>query len=154
MFSRAVLSWPLLAWSGLTAFVLSTWFLMLMRQLGVTRYLPRAYWSCAITGGVSDAALLLAGLVRAGAMIIIFPMLYAVLFARFADADLVSGAALGLAHGFLAGFALPLAARRCGGAHPPGLLGWRLGRATPLVILFVHAAYGALLGYVYVIPTP
>jgi hypothetical protein len=145
------LSWPLLIWSGLTAFVFSTWLLMLLRKVNATRYLPRAYWSCALTGSVGDFALMFGGLVRTVAMVAVFPIIYAMIFTRIGRAEAVVGLIIGLVHGLVAGLALPLAARRCEGAHPPGLLGWHLGRITPIVMLVVHGAYGAILGYVYVI---
>ena len=140
----------LLVWSGLVAFVASTWLLMALRRLGVTRYLPRAYWSCALFGSTRDSALLLGGLLRSIAMIAVIPFLYAFAFTYADRAEALVGLCFGLVHGLLAGLLLPLAARRCGGALPPGLLGWNLGRATPLVLLFVHAVYGTLLGYIYV----
>jgi hypothetical protein len=144
------LSWALLVWSGLVAFVASTWLLMALRQAGFTRYLPRAYWSCALFGSTRDAALLFAGLVRSLAMIAIIPFLYALAFSYAERAEAIVGLIFGLVHGLVAGLLLPLAAARCKGALPPGVLGWSLGRATPVVLLLVHAVYGALLGYIYV----
>jgi len=146
-----LISWPLLLWSGLTAYVLSSWVLMVLRKLNATLYLPRAYWSCAITGGVSNAALVFAGFLRMIAMVAVIPVAYAITFAYLGRAEVLMGLMIGAIHGLLAGILLPLAARLCAGARPPGLLGWRLGRATPLVMVFVHAVYGAALGYVYVL---
>lgn len=147
-------SWPLLVWSGLTAMVLSSWVLMALRQVGATSYLPRAYWSCALFGRTGDFALLLAGLVRTLALIAVFPIAYAIAFAWVGRAEALTGVVGGLVHGLIAGLLLPLAASRCAGTRAPGLMGWNLGRATPLVLLFVHAFYGAVLAYVYVSPLP
>ena len=144
------ISWTLILWSGLTALVISTWLLMLLRSLGATRYLPRAYWSCALFAGTGNASLILAGLLRMIAMIAVFPFLYAAVFVYTGRAEAIIGLMIGLAHGLLAGLMLPLAARRCSGANPPGLLGFNLGKLTPLVLLFVHAVYGSLIGYIYV----
>ena len=144
------LSWALLVWSGLVAFVASTWLLMALRRAGVTRYLPRAYWSCALFGSTRDTALVFAGLLRSLAMIAVVPFLYALAFSYADRAEALVGLFFGLGHGLLAGLLLPLAARRCRGAVPPGILGWNLGRATPFALLLVHAVYGALLGYIYV----
>ncbi|MGQ0562452.1 MAG: hypothetical protein ACT443_11320 [Gemmatimonadota bacterium] len=144
------ISWPLLLWSGLTAVVISTWVLTLLRRAGATRYLPRAYWSCGLFGSTRAASLLLAGALRMTALIVIFPLAYSLLFAYLDRAEAIVGLSAGVSHGLLAGLLLPLAGRRCAGAQPPGLLGWKLGRATPLVLLFVHAVYGTLLGYIYV----
>lgn len=143
-------SWTLLLWSGLTAVIVSTWALMIFRKLGATIYLPRAYWSCALFGGTGDFALIAAGLLRLLAFIVLFPALYAFIFEYTGRAEALIGALIGAGHAVLAGAFLPLAARRCRGAKPPGLFGWNLGRATPLVLLVVHALYGTLLGYIYV----
>lgn len=145
----ARISWLLLLWSGLTASIMSTWLLMLFRKAGTTRYLPRAYWSCTLFRSTSDASLLAAGLLRMVAMIVVFPAVYALIFSQTGRAEVVMGSIIGLAHGFLASFLLPFAARRCG-ANPPGFMGWNLGRATPAILLLVHSVYGALLGYIYV----
>lgn len=123
---------------------------MMLRQLGATRYLPRAYWSCALFGSVRDSALLVSGLLRMIAMIALVPVIYAIVFAYLGRAEALSGAIVGALHGLLAGIILPFAARRCSGANPPGPLGWNLGRATPIVLLLVHAVYGTVLGYIYV----
>ena len=144
------ISWPLLLGSGLTAVVVSSWLLMFFRRVGATRYLPRAYWSCGLFRSASDAALLFAGFLRTIAMVTAFPLIYAYVFAYTGRAEALIGLFAGLVHGLLAALLLPLAARRCSGAKPPGPLGWNLGRATPLVLLIVHGVYGALLGYFYV----
>lgn len=147
---NVTLSWTLLVWSGLVAFVASTWLLMALRRAGVTRYLPRAYWSCSLFGSTRDGALVFAGFLRSVAMIAVFPFIYALAFLYADRAEALVGMVFGLIHGLLAGLLLPLAARRCSGALPPGLFGWNLGRATPVALLFVHAVYGTLLGYIYV----
>jgi hypothetical protein len=144
------LSWALLIWSGLVAFVSSTWLLMALRRVGATRFLPRAYWSCALFGSTRDSALVAAGLVRSLTMIAVIPFIYAFAFAYVERAEALTGLVFGLVHGLVAGLALPFAARRCAGALPPGVMGWNLGRLTPLVLLLVHAVYGTLLGYIYV----
>jgi hypothetical protein len=143
------ISWTLVLWSGLTAIVVSSWLLMILRSSGATRYLPRAYWACALFAGTGNASLILAGLLRMIAMIAFFPFIYAAIFVYLGRAEAIVGMMIGLVHGLLAGLMIPIAARRCG-ANPPGLLGWNLGRMTPLILLFVHAVYGSLIGYIYV----
>jgi hypothetical protein len=150
-FIRSI-SWSLLTWSGLVGLVLSSWLLMLLRRVGATRYLPRAYWSCALFGSAGDASLAFAGLLRMLALIAAFPIAYAFAFNTLGRAEALVGAIAGAVHGLLAGLALQLAARRCSGAIAPGFMGWNLGRLTPIVMILVHAVYGAALGYVYVIP--
>jgi hypothetical protein len=144
------ISWTLILWSGLTAVVVSTWLLMLLRSLGATRYLPRAYWSCALFAGTGNASLILAGLLRMIALVAVFPFIYTAIFVYTGRAEAVVGLIIGLVHGLLAGIMLPLAARRCSGANPPGLLGFNLGKLTPLILLFVHGVYGSVIGYIYV----
>ena len=150
-FIRSI-SWALLTWSGLVGLVLSSWLLMLLRKVGATRYLPRAYWSCALFSSTRDASLVSAGVLRMVLLIVAFPVAYAVVFTTLGRAEAVVGAIAGAVHGMLAGLTLPLAARRCSGAVAPGFMGWNLGRLTPLVMVLVHAVYGAALGYVYVFP--
>ena len=149
-----VISWPLLLFSGLVAYVASTWLLMALRRFNATRYLPRAYWSCALFARAGDFALVIAALIRLVAFVALFPLLYTLIFRRLGSAQVLAGAAIGAVHGLLVGLLLPLAARRCQGSRAPGLFGWYLGRATPLVLLLVHATYGAIIGYIYVLPTP
>ena len=144
------ISWTLVLWSGLTAVTISTWLLMVLRSMGATLYLPRAYWSCGLFAGTGNASLIFAGLLRMIAMITVIPFIYAAVFVYTGRAEAIVGLMIGLAHGMLAGMMLPLAARRCTGAKAPGVLGWNLGRATPFVLLFVHAVYGSVIGYIYV----
>ena len=125
---------------------------MLLRRVKATRYLPRAYWSCALFASAGDFALVMAGPARVVAYVAVFPLIYALIFRQLGSAQTLPGMAIGAVHGLLAGILLPLGARRAKGAHPPGFFGWNLGRPTPLALLLVHAAYGALVGYLYVLP--
>ena len=85
-------------------------------------------------------------------------------YAVFAAADVASwwlGAALGVIHGLFAGTALvnsllPLVHPRMGSnfsdastaplLEPPGFLLLNYGSSTPVVLILVHALYGALIG--------
>lgn len=149
-------SLPLLIVSGLTAYVVSSWLLIFLRVIGVTRFVPRLYWSCAFFGGVTGAALFGGRMLRAFAMTALFPLIYSVIFEWTGNADYRFGAILGFGHALLVGIVLPIVASRagCHKAPPPGLFGWRLGLITPLLILLVYAFYGATLGYVYVVVSP
>ncbi len=93
---------------------------------------------------------------RALALSLIVPALYAVAFEIVGNADLPLGAVIGLAHGAAIGILLPVIAGRagCTKAPSPGLFGWRLGAATPLLLLLVYGLYGASLGWVYVVVLP
>ena len=146
-------SLPLLITSGVTAYIISSWMLVFVRALGVTKYSPRIYWACGLFGRTTGAALFGGRVVRALALSVFVPLLYAAFFEVAGDAELVIGALVGSVHAFVVGVTLPIIARRhgCSKAPPPGLFGWRLGNATPLVILAVYALYGAALGYVYVV---
>lgn len=150
------ISLPLLILSGLTAYIISSWLLLFMRVIGLTRFSPRIYWACGLFGGTGGGAMFAGRAARALALSIVFPFLYALGFELLGNAELPLGAALGAGHGVLIGLTLPLLSRRegCRRAPKPGLFGWQLGRANVVLIPLVYAAYGAILGYVYVIASP
>jgi hypothetical protein len=90
-----------------------------------------------------------------------FGLVYAAIFAATGRSGWWFGAVLGLLHGLVAGTAvvetlLPFAHRRIGSPstaadetpvlEPPGFLMLNYGRATPIVTLLAHVAYGALVG--------
>jgi len=93
----------------------------------------------------------------------IFALLYAALFQSVGRATWWMGAALGALHGLVVLIALlPLlpglhprmASERRGpeptrALEPPGFLGLNYGRRTPLVTIFAHVVYGAILGGFY-----
>lgn len=95
---------------------------------------------------------LLGSLLHFAAGTFLFPTAYAVGFEMMARADVGLGAAMGLLHGVLAAALLPIAWHRTGDQGPAGLLGRRLGPLTPIGIVMTHVLYGALLGYIYVVP--
>jgi hypothetical protein len=130
--------------------------LALLRGIGITQYSPRLYWACGLFGSLRGAAMFAGRIARAVALSIFMPIAYAVTFEVIGNAELPLGALIGLGHGLLVGLALPIVAKRggCARAPVPGLLGWRLGAATPLALLFVYGLYGAALGYVYVVIAP
>jgi hypothetical protein len=146
-------SFPLLIVSGLTAYVVSSWLLIFLRVIGATRYVPRVYWACVAFGGLTGAAAFGGRVLRAICMIALIPLLYAVFFELTGNADLKIGGLLGMVHAAVVGLILPLvgATAKCRRAPVPGLFGWRLGAATPFLLLLVYALYGATLGYVYVV---
>ena len=150
------ISMPLLVTSGLAGYIVSSWLLVLVRLLGMTRYAPRSYWACALFGSLRGPAMFGGRVVRACALALVVPLIYAVGFEILGNADLPLGAVMGVAHGVAVGVTLPLVARhpRCTHAPKPGLFGWRLGAATPLLLLFIYGVYGATLGWVYVVILP
>lgn len=150
------ISGPLLIWSGLIAYIVSSWLLVLLRRAGATAFSPRVYWACGLFGSTRGAAVFAGRVLRVVAFTIVVPLPYIVIFEFTRNAGVGFGAALGILHAIVVGITLPIIASRarCRGAPQPGLFGWRLGRATPLLIIFVYALYGAALGYVYVIPSP
>lgn len=90
-----------------------------------------------------------------------FGLVYAAIFVAAGTSGWWLGAVLGLLHGLLAGTVvaetlLPLAHRRIGSSstaadaapllEPPGFLMHNYGRATPVVTMTAHVAYGALVG--------
>ena len=150
------ISLPLLITSGLTAYILSSWMLVLLRLAGVTRYAPRTYWACSLFGSLRGAAMFGGRILRAVGMTLFIPLIYAIVFEIVGNADLPLGAVIGMAHGVAVGILLPIIARRprCANAPNPGLFGWRLGAATPLLLLLIYGLYGASLGWVYVVILP
>jgi hypothetical protein len=151
----AAISWPLLLWSGLFAYMGFSWLLILLRLLRLTRYVPRSYWAARLFGNTRGFAMFGGRVLRAFALIVLIPIPYVLAFEVVGNADLRFGVLLGLIHGAFVGLTLPLiAGRDAHGALEPGLFGWRLGAATPLLIFVIYAFYGAILGYVYVIPSP
>lgn len=93
----------------------------------------------------------------------IFALVYALAFESWGRATWWLGAGIGLVHGLfvlVAGMSiLPAMHPRMASEHqgptptrqlqPPGLLALNYGRATPLVGLLAHLAYGAILGAFY-----
>jgi hypothetical protein len=92
---------------------------------------------------------------------LVFAFAYYAAFRLLGEAGWWLGAAFGLLHGAFAGTALvnillPLVHPRMGSAfsssrespwlEPPGFLLLNYGRATPLVTLAAHVAYGAIVG--------
>ncbi|HEY0671572.1 MAG TPA: hypothetical protein VGD27_04850 [Longimicrobiales bacterium] len=150
------ISLPLLIVSGLTAYILSSWVLVFLRVAGATRFAPRDYWACTLFGGLRGAAMFGGRIARAVGMSVIAPSVYALIFEVVGNAELTLGAVLGVAHGVLVGITLPVIGRRasCAKAQNPGLFGWRLGAATPLLLLLVYGLYGATLGWAYVVIAP
>lgn len=87
----------------------------------------------------------------------VLPALYAVAFEALRRADALTGLLLAIPHAVLAGIGLAAAGRsqRCARAispWPPGLFGWRFGPFTPPALVVALLFYGALLGFVYVVP--
>lgn len=150
------ISIPLLITSGLTAYIVSSWTLVVLRVLGATRLSPRTYWACGLFRSMRGSAMFGGRVMRALTLSIAVPFVYALIFEIIGNAELPVGAMLGLLHGALVGITLPIVSRRAGcvKAPAPGLFGWRLGPATPLLILLVYSLYGATLGYGYVVIAP
>ena len=142
--------------SGLTAYIVSSWSLVVLRVLGATRFSPRLYWACGMFGSMRGSAMFGGRVVRALTLSVIIPFIYALIFEIIGNAELPVGAMLGLVHGALVGVTLPIISQRgaCAKAPAPGLFGWRLGGATPIIVLLAYALYGATLGYGYVVIAP
>jgi hypothetical protein len=142
--------------SGLTAYIVSSWLLVFLRLIGATQFSPRLYWACAMFGSTRAGAMLAGRLVRAVALSLFVPFWYAVVFEFAGNADWLFGTGLGVAHGLLVGVTLPFTAKRdgCAKTPAPGMFGWRLGLATPFMLLLVYSVYGATLGYAYVVVAP
>jgi hypothetical protein len=150
------LSLPLLVWAGFAATLIAEWLEWMARAAGWTRHSSARVMGCLVVSRRDARRTWLMGVVLnmlVGAVVI--PLAYGVVFETTGRADAINGLIIGLLHGVVVGAALPLIARagRCTGAlAAPGLFGWRFGRLTPFTLLFVRMVYGAVLGYVYVVP--
>ena len=93
---------------------------------------------------------------------LLFAMVYWVIFRTMGHAGWIASAVLGLLHALVAGTALvnillPAVHPHMGTPHsaaneapllePPGFMLLNYGRATPIVTVLAHMAYGAIVGY-------
>jgi hypothetical protein len=90
------ISLPLLITSGLTAYIVSSWTLVLLRVLGATRFSPRLYWACGMFGNMRGTAMFGGRVVRALTLSVVIPFFYALIFEIIGNAELPVGAILGL----------------------------------------------------------
>lgn len=144
--------WTILLWAGLAATLLTSWLFAAAYWAGVTRLQPARLLGCLLLPAApAPLATTIGRLLHLALGVAVFPLAYALAFAWIGAAEVANGALLGAAHGAIVAAALGSLARggRCVATGP---LGIRLGAATPLVVLLGHMAYGALLGYVYVVP--
>ncbi|HET9982635.1 MAG TPA: hypothetical protein VFQ38_03575 [Longimicrobiales bacterium] len=144
--------WTILLWSGLAATLLMSWLFAAAYWAGITALQPGRLFGCSLLPHAPAPIATAAGrLLHFGFGVAVFPLGYALAFAWIGAAEAANGLLLGAAHGALVAAAVGLVPpeRRC---VAPGPFGIRLGPATPLVIVLAHMAYGALLGYVYVVP--
>jgi hypothetical protein len=138
-------SWMLLLWCGLIAAIASEWLAALARSIrpAATRMRASAPRLMSAPRGSVPFAIL------SGTFA--FAPLYGLAFEALARADLETGAAIGAAHGTLTAVLVLLGhLRRRSGTATPALrtvLGYRLRR------LLTRTLYGALLGFLYVVPS-
>jgi hypothetical protein len=140
-------SWLLLFWCGFTAAIASEWLVAAGRAFIAPR---RAVLAEKGTGPrlMSRPRGSIPFSILSGT--IVFAPLYGLLFEWLSRADFEAGAAVGAAHGVLAGLLVLLSTIRrtskpAGTALRP-MLGYRARR------LITRVLYGALLGFLYVVP--
>jgi hypothetical protein len=150
------MSWSLLLWAGFAGTFVVTWLAFVGRSYGWTRLSPARILGCVFSADPEAFGTRVLGIgVHLMAGGVVLPLLYGALFEWMGRADVLLGACLGLAHAVIAGILLPVvvAYGHCAGpGRDPGLFGWRLSAVTPVAFVLAHALYGALLGYVYVVP--
>lgn len=136
-------SWPLLLWCGLAASIGSAW----LAGLGATLFRARENKRGAAPRLMNRPRASTLGSLLTGTLL--FAPLYGLAFEFAGHADLAAGATLGAAHGLLA-TAWSLWAARRGDArirpNPRAVLLHRSARTLGRV------AWGAMLGFLYVVP--
>jgi hypothetical protein len=150
--------WGALAGGLLGTFVLTT-MLRAASELGLTRVDLPFLLGTALTADRSKAKAL--GYVAHFGFGLLFAFGYYLIFLAIDESGWLLGAAFGLVHGLVAATAivnvlLPLVHPRMGkpwtdaSANPlveaPGFLMLNYGKATPIVTIFAHVLYGAIVG--------
>lgn len=152
------IGWAIALWGGVAATLFATGLIAGALRAGWTSFDPIRTLGCIIATRPDSGMALAAGsvlhLILGSA---VFPAVYAVIFELLGRADALTGAVIGGIHGSIAGLCLPafVARTRCGRARrapDPGIFARKLGTLTPVGILSVHAIYGAVLGFIYVVP--
>lgn len=146
MFSFAI------AWAGFVAIVLSAAFFWLLRSSGATQFSPSIQLGCIFIPNprhpaadtIGFSLMLLLGTV-------VFPVIYAQIFAWTRGPSGTAGLAVGVLHGIAAAAALPVlgtisASVRAGTVPAPGPFGTKWGWLTPLALVVGHGLYGAVFG--------
>lgn len=141
-----------LVWAGFVATILSASVFWLFRSFDLTRFSPSSQLGCLffrepnvpLTETVGFLLFLALG-------VSLLPAVYAAALAGMGGAGWGTGTLAGVVHGGLVLAALPLLERasaciREARLPPPGRLGTGWGRATPVVVVIGHAAYGAVVG--------
>ncbi|MBI4544650.1 MAG: hypothetical protein HY703_05625 [Gemmatimonadetes bacterium] len=144
-------------WAGTAATLAVAWLAALLPGSGISAIrflgcLPGAGPAGLLNGLLGWLTLLATGTLA-------LPILYALGFEALGRAHLDNGLLLGAVHSLAAGFALPILGNRnrcirAGKLPPPGPFAYRYGRLAPLRFILAHLLYGAIIGYVYVVPLP
>ena len=152
------IAWGLLLWAGFVATLAVSWLAAVARWTGLTRLEPALLLGCLVLARADGVLTRVAGAVLyllCG--VVLLPAVYGAAFEALQRADALIGMLFGAVQAVAAGLGLDLIGRwgpcpRLGAAGSPGLFGWRLGAFTPAALVVAHLFYGALLGFVYVVP--
>lgn len=145
-------SWTALVFAGFVATVLSACVFWVFRTFELTRFSPTSQLGCLFFREPNVPLTETTGFLLFLALgISLVPALYAWIMGVLGGAGWGTGLLAGLLHGAAAAAALPLLERvsecvKQGRLPPPGRFGLGWGRATPLVVVAGHMAYGAVLG--------
>jgi hypothetical protein len=140
----------LLLWSGCAATLLVVVLAYVLRWIGLTRLEPVRHTAGLLADGSGSGA----GRLSALALLlltggVLLPFAYWLIFTLAGRADWLLGLTAGALQGLFFGLIFPALPRRDGTLPRPGLFGYRLGWFTPLVLVGLHALYGAVLGQLY-----
>lgn len=146
------MDWTAVVWAGFIATTLAVTFLWMLRSVRLMRFSSTVLVGCLLmrdpenprtdTTGFLVVFLLGSSLV---------PAIYALLLRAVGEPSLLSGAAVGLAHGLvmvgaLSGLGTISACVRAGRIPAPGPAGREWGWPTPASIAAGHVVYGAAVG--------
>ncbi len=139
-------SWLLLFWSGLAAALASEWLAATLRPPRLTRRRGQSVSPTLMRGPRENVIIAIV----TGTLLL--APLYGVAFELLHRAEFVNGAVLGTLHGVFAAIVALVAARRparAGAATPPSVRAAAVYRARRIL---TRAVYGAVLGFLYVVP--
>lgn len=154
-----MIDWTLAIWAGLVGGVAMSVLMTVARKMGLVDANMARYEGCMITRRYEGADTYVAGLVMHLVLSVLVAFVYAWAFALlWEQASWTLGLVLGLGHWAIAGIMLPVMDRmnpcvRDGRIEGFGAFGSGRGAMMIAGFLMSHLAFGALVGWIYRVPT-